>query len=129
MHEESIANAILNQVREHIAALSNDANTNPTANHRVASITVSCGEFSGVDSALLSLSLVRLCTTRSEFTGCECHVNSVPVTVRCNACHCEFALVNFTFQCACGSRSLAITSGDGLILESFTLTNDSTPPT
>ena len=129
MHEDSIANAILNQVRGHIVNLLSGTVTHPAATQRIASLAISCGELSGVDSSLLLISLERLCSTSREFAGCECHVNPVPVTARCNECHSEFSLVNFNFQCSCGSQSLEITSGDSLILESFTLTDDSRPTT
>ena len=129
MHEESIARTILRQVREKISGLHENSAQATMGIRRVSSLTVSCGELSGVDATLLTLALHRLCAASSEFSQCECHVQSASLVAHCNDCKQNFKVTNFTFRCPCGSQNLQVTGGESVVIESFDLTDSRSPAT
>lgn len=123
MHEESIARAILSQIRDKISDLPGNSELACSSMCRVSSLTVSCGELSGVDAALLSLALQRLCAVSGQFEDCECHVRHSSLVAHCNDCQEVFQIADFVFRCPCGSQNLRICDGERIVLESFTLTH------
>ncbi len=125
MHEESIARAILNQIREKISELQENSAPASNGTRKVSSVTISCGELSGVDATLLSLALHRLCAASPEFCHCDCHVQPTSLMAHCNNCKLDFKVVDFSFRCSCGSQNLQVTDGESVIIESFSLTESS----
>lgn len=125
MHEESIATAILNQIRDKISDLPENSAPASSGIRRVSSLTISCGELSGVDATLLSLALDRLCAASRDFCQCECQVQPASLMAHCGNCKRDFKVANFTFRCSCGSQNIQVTGGESVIIESFVITESS----
>jgi hydrogenase nickel incorporation protein HypA/HybF len=105
MHELSIAQSIVDTVREHPAA---------RQGRRVLRIGVSVGEISGV--AVDALEFCFSMTVRgTEFDGAALHVEAVPVRYRCDGCGREFHPREFVAECpACGATRATMIAGDEL---------------
>ncbi len=124
MHEESVARAILQRARETLDETMLDSEQTCTNKRTVSALTVSCGELSGVDPELLSLTLKRLCASSDEFVHCKCCVQQTPMEAHCSKCHLDFAPENFIFRCPCGSQNIQVIRGESVVLESLTVTDE-----
>lgn len=95
MHELSIANAILETVREE--RLRRDG-------ARVGVVGVRVGELSGVNPDALRFSFEAL-TTGTELAPLQLEIELCPRRERCRTCGQTFAPADFVFVCpACGGR-------------------------
>ena len=112
MHELSIAQSIVDTVREQAAA---------HAGRRVLRIGVRVGDISGV--AIDSLEFCFDMTTKdTELEGATLDLERIPVRFRCLACQHEFQPANFENVCpACGSDVASMIAGDELALAFFEL--------
>ena len=112
MHERSIVRALLKQVHELQTARGAD---------RVVAVRVSVGAFSGVEADLIHSAFEEL-VDDSPIRGARLELQEIPLTARCPLCSCDFAVVNFRFQCPkCDESRVKIVRGEGLVLESVTL--------
>jgi hydrogenase nickel incorporation protein HypA/HybF len=112
MHEFSLVRALLEQIaqlasREHAS--------------RATGISLSVGEFSGVDADLLQLAFAQ----SSEGTMAQdatLTIRRVPLEARCPSCQTEFPVVGYRFQCpVCDASEVVVVRGEELILETVTL--------
>ena len=118
MHEASLVESLLRQVvslmQEHGA-------------QRVHTIRVCVGEFSGVEPELFR-SAYELLVDDSPARGAALELRTVPLRARCSACHQEFSVQQFCFQCpACECRQVDTIQGEDLLLESVALEDLNTP--
>lgn len=115
MHERSLVQDLLRQVerlmREHGA-------------RRLLKVSVSAGEFSGVEPELLRLAFEEL-APESAARGAVLELAEVPLEARCGECDHLFRVRRFRFQCPqCRGRQVTVVRGEGLVLESVTLEYD-----
>ena len=111
MHEASLIKSLLEQA----AAIA--------ARHggQLAEIAVEVGPLSGVEPELLASEFERLAPARIG-TGVCLRIESVALRATCDECGGDFEIFNFHFVCRqCGSRTVQITQGDGLILKHVTV--------
>jgi hydrogenase nickel incorporation protein HypA/HybF len=112
MHEASIAKRLLTKViciAEGHAAVA------------VEAVSVQIGEFTGIEPALLAGAFAQLAVSTLA-ADASLEIQIVPLTVRCTACHREFAPNGFRFHCErCPGAKVEITGGEELILENVIL--------
>jgi hydrogenase nickel incorporation protein HypA/HybF len=112
MHERSIVRKLLKQV-EQVAQ--------ERQSHRVVSVRISVGGFSGIEPELLRTAFCDL-SEESLARGAELRLETVPLEAACDACGSEFAVERFQFRCpTCESQQVQILRGEALMLESVTL--------
>jgi hydrogenase nickel incorporation protein HypA/HybF len=87
----------------------------------VRGVSVSVGEFSGVEAELLRLAFNEL-REHTCAAGAELTINCVALTALCPACGVEFPVQGFRFVCPrCEQGEVRIIRGDELTLESLTI--------
>ena len=107
MHELSIAQSVLDSVREQAALHSG---------RRVRRVGIKVGETSGVNAEALEFCF-GLTVQDTELAGVTLDVERVPVRFRCEGCGDEFTPVEFDPQCpSCGSGRGRMVGGDELAL-------------
>ena len=112
MHERSIVRSLLRQVEDLLRA---------QQAARVLAVRLSVGEFAGVEPELLRWAYEDMVDGTSA-QGADLVLEQVPLEARCDQCGREFAVERFRFECpACGSSSVTVVRGEGLVLESVTL--------
>ena len=115
MHERTLVSALLRQV-DRLAA-KHSAN-------RVKAVTVSVGEFSGVEPDLLHTAFADLAKS-TVADGAEFRLNRVPLEARCEGCGAEFPVRKFCFECpACDGRTVSVLRGEDFVLDSVTMEHD-----
>lgn len=115
MHELSLINYLLRLVdREAIKA----------GGGRVTRVRVLAGEFSGVEPALLQ-SAFRIAAPTTSSRDASLEIQVVPLEAECRDCEKRTRVVDFRFVCAqCGSNQIDVLSGEELLLESITLSDE-----
>ena len=109
MHEASLARTLIRQVRD-IAAAQDDA--------RVAEVSVSVGEFSGVEPDLLQLAFDQQIAA-TPLSGTRLRLQRVPLEGACSQCEHVFEITKFRFVCpSCEATRIDIVRGEEMILES-----------
>ena len=112
MHEYSLARALLHQI-EQIVRREGAAG--------VRSVSVTIGEFSGVDADLLQMAFENL-TEQSTFAGAELLIEKVALEASCENCSCDFPVERFHFVCPqCESSKVKVLRGEEMILERVVL--------
>jgi hydrogenase nickel incorporation protein HypA/HybF len=112
MHEYSLARALLREV----AAQAEAANA-----ECVRSVSVSVGEFSGVEAELLRLAFDEL-REHTCAAGAELQIKRVELMAECSGCGTGFSVSGFRFVCPrCAQGEVRIIRGDELRLESLTI--------
>jgi len=112
MHEFSLARALLREIAAQAAACNSEC---------VHSVSVSVGDFSGVESELLRLAFEELREDTCA-VGAELTINRVALTALCSTCGMEFPVQDFRFVCPhCEQGEVRIIRGDELTLESLTI--------
>lgn len=108
MHELSITRNI-------VAIVAGAAN-----GRRVRQVTLDIGVLSAVvpDAVRFCFDVVSAGT---PVEGAELVVRSVPAAARCRSCGAEFQVEEAVATCACGSRELALTGGDELMIRTMEL--------
>jgi hydrogenase nickel incorporation protein HypA/HybF len=107
MHELSIANAILDAVRQ-------EAEKHPGA--RVVKVAVRIGELAGVDPEALDFGFTAL-VKGTELDPLALEIEALPRCNRCRQCGETFAVSDARVACpACGSAESVMVSGDELEL-------------
>ena len=108
MHEHSLVRALLDQVeelrRKHAAV-------------RVKTVAVAVGEFSGVELDLLKSAFAELAPTVWSYPV-DLELTPVSLTILCHRCKKRSKLLGYQFICPeCGSPTVSIDQGDGLVLD------------
>lgn len=112
MHEFSVIRAVLREA-ETIARREGA--------ERVTAMTMSVGEFSGVEADLLPLAFQEL-APGTPAAGAELTIHRLPLEARCRRCEHRFVVRQFRFTCPeCQGRDVAVVRGDELLLETVTL--------
>jgi hydrogenase nickel incorporation protein HypA/HybF len=112
MHEYTFARSLLRQVDQ--LRLEQRA-------RRVVTVRVKIGEFSGIEPGLLQSAFGDL-AIETPAGGARLEAQCVSLTIRCDDCGCESAVIRHRFECPqCASQSVQIISGDELLLESVTM--------
>jgi hydrogenase nickel incorporation protein HypA/HybF len=112
MHEFSVARALLSQV---------SAQAETHGARCVRAVTVTVGEFSGVEAELLRTAFEQL-SAGTIAAGAELRMIHVELIAECGGCGCEFAVSGFRFECPeCAGRDVRILRGEELRLESLTM--------
>lgn len=115
MHERTLVAALVRQI-ERIAA-EHDSK-------RVTAVTVSVGEFSGVEPDLLHDAFTEL-TAATVAQDSEFTLNRVALEAQCEGCGAQFAVRKFCFECpACQSRRVVAVRGEDFILDTVTMEHD-----
>jgi hydrogenase nickel incorporation protein HypA/HybF len=88
---------------------------------RVVSVRVRLGDFSGVESELLSSAFDEL-VEDTPLCGAALEIEKVPLEAVCEQCGNHFRIERFHFQCGqCGSLRLTIRGGEEMLLDSVTM--------
>jgi hydrogenase nickel incorporation protein HypA/HybF len=112
LHERSLAEDIWRNVAQLLAG---------HGAARPVSMTLSVGEFAGVDPRLLVEATAEV-LDEAGYTGVAIDVQTIPLQARCHSCDEGFDVQRFRFECPqCGGRDVAVERGEGLVLESVTL--------
>ena len=112
MHEYSLAQALLRQV---------DVLRQERCARRVLAVNVRIGEFAGVDPDLLKSAFIDLSSETAAHGACL-KIDLISLTVYCKACGRESNVIRYRFACPhCRCRSVEISGGEELLLESVTL--------
>lgn len=105
MHEVGITQSLVEIAEQHIRE---------SGYHKVLSVTVEIGEFSGVVADAVEFCFEAV-VQQSLLKGSKLIVKQIAGKKRCNDCHNSFAAGNYTFECpSCGSFSLSTIQGDEL---------------
>ena len=120
MHELSIAESILDAVRQELAK-------RPGA--RPTCVGLRIGEFSAID--IDSLTFCFECVVQgTQWHGLRLDARLCPQRRVCEDCGTEFAVVEYITACsACGSNSSKLVSGDELDFDYLEVETDGTPAT
>lgn len=111
MHEQSLARALLKQVKELCAS---------HRNGELRRVRMTVGEFSGVETELLE-SALRESVFGTPLERVEFSITRVPLTARCNTCGADFRVEHFCFVCPdCGAGGTDVIRGEEIVLESVT---------
>jgi hydrogenase nickel incorporation protein HypA/HybF len=104
MHEMSIAQSILEVVKEH-------AGKNE---HRVRTIRLRIGEMAGVVPESLRFCF-EVASEGTRAQGAELLIDEVPIRCRCSRCGIEFTVERFLFLCpTCCTTDVEVISGNEL---------------
>ncbi len=112
MHESSLVASLLRQLNELVVE---------NGGGRVESIRVEVGPLSGVEPLLLNEAFRRL-RVDTAANDAELVIDAVGLTCRCRNCRTEYMTAELRFVCpTCGGDDVKVTSGDSVVLHSFTL--------
>jgi hydrogenase nickel incorporation protein HypA/HybF len=112
MHEYSLAQSLLSQALDSMQGHGASA---------IASLSLTVGEFSGVDSELLREAFQQL-AAGTPASGARVQIVESEIIAHCEACDVEFPVARFRFVCPrCTSGDVRVVRGEELILESLTL--------
>jgi hydrogenase nickel incorporation protein HypA/HybF len=112
MHEYSLAQTLLRQVDE----LRSERRA-----ERVLAVKIRIGEFAGVEPDLLASAFDDL-SVETAARGAYLQIERVSLTIHCDDCGRESEVARYRFICPhCESRSVEITGGDEMLLESVTM--------
>ena len=107
MHELSVAQSIMESVREHPEV---------RGGRRVGRIGVRVGETSGVNAEALTFCFA-VAAGGTDLEGAVLDVERIPVTFRCGGCAREFEPIDFNPRCpTCSSELGRLVGGDELAL-------------
>lgn len=119
MHELSIAQSIVDTV---LAAAAERPGSS------VANIHLKIGALSDIARDALEFGFEAI-TRGTELEETLLEIEIVPIIARCERCHTEFEIHEYSFQCPdCGSRDVAMTQGAELDIDSITLTDPGPTP-
>ena len=110
MHEASLVRTLIRQV---------EAIAERHAEARVAEVSVSVGDFSGVEPELLRMAFERQIAV-TPLDGARLRLAHVPLEGVCSQCNSEFSIVAFRFICPhCEGSQVTVLRGEEMILESL----------
>ncbi len=112
MHEYSLAKALLRQV---------DVIVRRERAAEVRRVSVTIGEFSGVDPDLLQMAFEDI-SKQSPHAGVRLSIEQVALEARCEDCYHEFQVARFRFVCPnCEGGSVNVIRGEEMVLEQVVL--------
>lgn len=112
MHEYSLARALLRQVEEMVRR---EGAANAT------SVSVTIGEFSGVEPDLLQMAFADIAQDSTLVNG-KLLIEKVALEARCEDCSHEFAIERFRFVCPrCEGGNVTVIRGEEMMLERVVL--------
>lgn len=112
MHEASLVASLLRQIDERVAQ---------NGGGRAVEVRVEVGPLAGVEPLLFDQAFRRLRAGTSS-ADAELVVEAVGLACRCRDCAAEYVTAELSFTClSCGGRRVDVTSGDAVVLHSFTL--------
>src|SRR5512140_134057 len=118
MHELSIAQSILEIVRQHLPA---------NGSQNVRTVNMKVGELSGVVTDSLEFCFEAI-TTGTPFEGARLAIEHLPVRARCRTCAAVFPVEQSVFRCtSCRGEDLEIVSGRELQVTEIELADDEVP--
>ncbi|MBU2549835.1 MAG: hydrogenase maturation nickel metallochaperone HypA [Proteobacteria bacterium] len=110
MHEMSIAQSILDIVKEEMAKHQVE---------KLAAINIAVGALSAVVPSSLTF-CYNVLVDKTEFAETRLNVRVVPLTYSCYACGHDFTSEEMTFECpACGEADPMLTAGRDLTIENI----------
>jgi len=115
MHELSIAEALLDQVRRHAPPGS-----------RILSVSVEAGAGQSIEEDCLQLAWQAL-TRDTELGHAVLHVTTLPWTLKCNTCNRTWQSPDPLNPCPCSSSNTQASASHELHLLSIEVDNDPTP--
>jgi hydrogenase nickel incorporation protein HypA/HybF len=119
MHELSIAQSILDIVRENVP---------PPDLHRVRSIRVRIGTMAGVVTDSLSFCFEAV-TADAGLTGARLAIETVPLTATCTACGQTAEIEPYRFRCSrCEGTDLVVVSGREMTVSEVELEEEEHAP-
>ena len=105
MHEVSIANDIINIVRQNL--------TDPGI-VRVKSVKLDLGEFSNIQPDSLRFGF-QVLSAGTNLEGAQLDINLIPLTIKCSSCGNVSSTESGFFYCSlCGSNDVNVLSGKEL---------------
>jgi len=113
MHEFSIAQALLEQVRNHAPAGS-----------VVRCVVMEVGPLQGIDPEAMRWAW-QAATAGSPLQQAELQVHQLPWRMECETCGREWSAADMEGQCACGSQQVHPSGGSELLLRSLTVDDES----
>ncbi len=118
MHELSIAQSIIEIVRQHLPA-----NGSPA----VRTVNMKVGELSGVVTESLEFCFQAI-TAGTPLEGARLAIEHLPVRARCRTCTAVFPVEQSVFRCAsCDGEDLEIVSGRELRVTEIELEDEGAP--
>jgi hydrogenase nickel incorporation protein HypA/HybF len=112
MHEFSIVEAVIGQVREELAAVGQAAG-------RVARVELSIGRLSGVNCDSVRFAFEVL-APGTPVEGAEIVIQQPKVVCQCGACRCHQEIDELVVECPrCGSPEVTIEGGRDMMLQSI----------
>lgn len=116
MHERSLARVLLKQVAEIVSGHSST---------QVVAIRISIGRFSGVEPELFQSALKEM-LARSPHREAVVEMDIVEIEAVCPECDLRFRVDGFSFTCPeCGCQRTRVVQGEGLVLDSILLQEES----
>jgi len=110
MHELSIAQNIVDIVREHLP---------PEDRHLVRTVKLKIGDMAGVVPESLEFCFTAI-TASTPFAGAKLEIKRIPLRARCSSCRTEFDVQEFAFACpCCGAANVDIIAGRELQVTSI----------
>ncbi len=107
MHEMSITQNILDDVKEHLVGVQFS---------KIVNIKIKVGELTALDPSSLQF-CYDVITKETVFENVPLIIEEVPLTGICNNCKTDINIENFLFLCSnCGSTDVTIQSGEELLL-------------
>jgi len=107
MHEMSITQNILEDVKEHLSGIQYT---------RILNIKIKVGELTALDPSSLQF-CYDVIKRDTPFENVPLIIEEIPLTGHCNNCSAEINIENFLFLCSnCGSTDVTIISGEELLL-------------
>ena len=112
MHELSVAQGILDLVRQHVP---------PDQAGAVRTVSVRVGALSGVVADSLAFCFEAI-VAGSPYAGASLSIDRVPTRAACHDCSREFDIEGLVFRCPqCGGPQVRLVSGDDLQVTSIEL--------
>jgi hydrogenase nickel incorporation protein HypA/HybF len=114
MHELSIAQNIIDIVRQHLPA---------GEFHKVRAVKIRVGDMAGIVSDSVEFCF-NVITTGTPMEGAELVIERVPLVIRCNKCLKEHTLNDLAFRCPfCSNPDVQVVSGNELQVIEIEVTN------
>jgi hydrogenase nickel incorporation protein HypA/HybF len=117
MHELSIAQDIIDIVRQHLPA---------GESHKVSTVKIRVGDMAGVVSDSLEFCF-SVIVNATPMEGAVLVIERVPLVIRCNQCRKEHTLDDPAFRCPfCSSPDVQVISGNELQVVEIEVTDGQT---
>ncbi len=109
MHEYSLAEAILEQLKEHVPA-----------GAKILRVGIEAGPLQGIDEHAMRTGW-QMVTADTPFAGAALDITYLPWPLHCPGCGRDWTSPEFPANCSCGCADSHPTGGQELLLESITI--------